>query len=271
MTAPAWMPLYIAEYLADTGHLSAAEHGAYLLLIMHYWQHEGLPAEEPKLARIARMTSREWASSRDTIAAFFTPEWRHGRIDDELATAAKTMSKRSAAGKAGASARYSNRMANAKQTDAPIPVPSPRDRSSSVGEEAAREPAGERFEGELRAALGDRAPPEEADFAPIAELLEAGFDFVKDILPACRAAAGKATEGVGSWRFYAVAVGRKPKANGTPGAPMEWLPADSPRWGEMNKRSMTEKHRPLLAMGSMEAAGVGAFVPKAWLEERSAA
>lgn len=79
-----WMPLYVADYLADTGHLSAAEHGAYLLLIMHYWVNGGLPAEDRKLARIARMSPRKWARVRSTIAGFFGPGWFHERIDIEL-------------------------------------------------------------------------------------------------------------------------------------------------------------------------------------------
>lgn len=54
MSSP-WMPLWIGDYLKDTSHLCAAEHGAYLLLIMHYWQTGSLPTEDRHLAMIARM------------------------------------------------------------------------------------------------------------------------------------------------------------------------------------------------------------------------
>jgi uncharacterized protein YdaU (DUF1376 family) len=83
----AWMPFYVADYLADTGHLSPAEHGAYLLLMMHYWQSGSLPDDDRKLARIARMSPVEWADARDTVAEFFEPGWKHNRIEDELKTA----------------------------------------------------------------------------------------------------------------------------------------------------------------------------------------
>ena len=63
----AWMPLYVADYLADTGHLSAAEHGSYLLLIMHYWSNGGLPDDDRKLARIARNTNAEWQKTKKNI------------------------------------------------------------------------------------------------------------------------------------------------------------------------------------------------------------
>lgn len=119
MTALPWMPLHIADYLADTGHLSVAEHGAYLLLIMHYWQNGHLPTDDMRLARICRMQPEEWEAVRDILSDFFNDDWRHKRIEEELAAAREIKGKRSAAGKAGASARYGNRTANAEQTNAP--------------------------------------------------------------------------------------------------------------------------------------------------------
>lgn len=114
MTRPHWMPLYVADYLADTGHLSTIEHGAYMLLMMHYWQHGGLPSDDRKLARICRLAPDEWADIRDTMADLFGDGWTHKRIEAELAKAVDVISKRSAAGKAGAIARYGKGNVNAK-------------------------------------------------------------------------------------------------------------------------------------------------------------
>lgn len=100
-----WMPLYIADYLADTGHLTAAEHGAYLLLIMHYWRTGSLPADEARLARIARMNPDEWAVAMPSIASFFEDGWKHGRIDFELAKAEKSHARRAEAGRKGGNSK----------------------------------------------------------------------------------------------------------------------------------------------------------------------
>ena len=107
------MPLYIADYLADTAHLNAAQSGAYLHLIMHYWQKGGLPQDEDGLMRIARMTPQEWKRNRLVIEAFFQPAWKHKRIDGELAHMLDVSSKRRAA----AEQRHSKSDANAEQLD----------------------------------------------------------------------------------------------------------------------------------------------------------
>lgn len=120
-----WMPLYVADYLADTTHLSAAEHGAYLLLIMAYWQSgAALPDEDAKLARIARMTPKEWRAARPTVAEFFTVGdgvWRHGRIDGELAKAERITDQKRAAGRASAE-RRGQREGNGRSTGVDEPL-----------------------------------------------------------------------------------------------------------------------------------------------------
>jgi uncharacterized protein YdaU (DUF1376 family) len=83
------MPLYVAEYRKDTGHLSTAEHGAYMLLIMHYWATGGLPDNDGQLARITGWTLAEWRRSRATLQAFFHDGWKHKRVDHELGKAAR--------------------------------------------------------------------------------------------------------------------------------------------------------------------------------------
>ena len=85
-----WMPLYIGDYLADTAHLTAMEHGAYLLLLMAYWRAGGpLDNNDAKLARIARCSVKEWVEVKPAVLAFFKvgEQLVHGRVERELARA----------------------------------------------------------------------------------------------------------------------------------------------------------------------------------------
>jgi uncharacterized protein YdaU (DUF1376 family) len=99
------MALWIGDYIANTSHLSTAEHGAYLLLIMHYWATGGLPDDDRQLARVAKMTLDEWREARPTIQAFFIDGWKHRRVEFELTEAARILAQTKAAGKASGLAR----------------------------------------------------------------------------------------------------------------------------------------------------------------------
>jgi len=89
-----WMPLYIGDYLRDTRHLGATEHGVYLLLMMAYWTAGCLPNDDEKLARIACISRAQWMKIRGTIQTFFQDGWKHQRIDQELAKAEDISTKR---------------------------------------------------------------------------------------------------------------------------------------------------------------------------------
>ena len=110
------MPLYVTDYLADTGHLSTLEHGAYLLLIMHYWMQGAIPDDDYRLAKIARVGPKTWEQIRPTLAGLFHDGWKHKRIEAEISRVKDIAGKRRLAGMAGASVRYGKNLANAKQT-----------------------------------------------------------------------------------------------------------------------------------------------------------
>ena len=93
------MPLYVGDYLADTGHLTTEEHGAYFLLIMHYWVNESLPQESKSLAVLARISMKKWKGIEGKIKPLFGPEWCHKRLDEELEKSKEISLKRASAGK----------------------------------------------------------------------------------------------------------------------------------------------------------------------------
>lgn len=141
-----FMPLYIADYLGDTSHLiGCSEHGAYLLLIMHYFRTgKPLPADDAILANIAKCTKQEWMRFGAKILGFFQLEgtfYKHKRIDEEISNAIAMYERRKSAALASHHARRVNSKgkAGAKQLQ-PQPQPQengPTDHSRS-GVAAAR-------------------------------------------------------------------------------------------------------------------------------------
>lgn len=68
-----WIPFYIPLYLADTGHLTTLQHGAYLLMLFHFMRSRKAIPDDPKLlAQVARMSLVEWSQICETVLSFWT-------------------------------------------------------------------------------------------------------------------------------------------------------------------------------------------------------
>lgn len=120
-----YMPMWIADYLADTTHLDCRQHGAYFLLLCAYWQKQGpLPDNDRHLAAITKSTPHAWRAMRETLAEFFTVSgglWVHKRVEAELKIARETIALAKNRGSVAANARWKNREATNTVRDQKAP------------------------------------------------------------------------------------------------------------------------------------------------------
>ena len=197
------MPFFVADYLADTGHLTTIEHGAYMLLIMHYWANDGLPTDEKKLSRIARMSESEWRESRDTIAEFFSADWKHDRIEFELAESNAAYARRAAAGRKGGNARPKRKPSGSNASTLPeLPHPQPHTATEPKGSAAVSTPPPSDLKKSCEEAAGASYP---RGFGLIEEAAASGISVQDRILPVIRetaAFARKRGKTIDSWAFF---------------------------------------------------------------------
>ena len=121
-----WMPLYVTDYLGDTMHLSTLQHGAYMLLLMHYWKHGPLPDDQGMLAQIAKADDRSWKAIWPALAGFFTNgdgRLHQKRMDWERRRWTEISEKRRDAGKRGAEAKRRSHPSNGSGPATPLPKP----------------------------------------------------------------------------------------------------------------------------------------------------
>lgn len=90
MTPVNYWKRYVGDYLRDTGHLSLAEHGAYTLLLDHYYSTQRpLPEAMESLNRLCRAIGQVEQKAVAAIAEQFFPIGEDGlrhnhRADEEL-------------------------------------------------------------------------------------------------------------------------------------------------------------------------------------------
>lgn len=146
------LPFWTDAYLADTRHLSAEQHGAYLLLLMEAWRRPActLPDDDEMLARLACMSSERWASNRETVMAFWTfdgrrKEWAQLRLTDERDyVRQKSLSQRHKAAKRWNKTRKGHAVAmpEGMPDGCPLPTPTLVDTNVSTLSESKAKPKG---------------------------------------------------------------------------------------------------------------------------------
>jgi uncharacterized protein YdaU (DUF1376 family) len=103
---------YMGDYQRDTGHLSLAAHGAFTLLLDHYYSiRKPLPASLEDLYRLCRAMTRPEQSAVRTVAEDFFPVGQDGlrhnsRADREIDTWKQLSEEASASGKKGSAAKW---------------------------------------------------------------------------------------------------------------------------------------------------------------------
>jgi uncharacterized protein YdaU (DUF1376 family) len=118
-----YYPFYVGDYLRDTGDLSLTEHGAYMILLHHYYTQGGLTADMERLYRVCRAFSDEEQQAINTVVERFFYQNGDGTLKNKKAE--KIIAERtafrelqSARGKAGADARWGR-----AAMQAPMPPP----------------------------------------------------------------------------------------------------------------------------------------------------
>jgi uncharacterized protein YdaU (DUF1376 family) len=122
MKVDIWMPLYVADYLADTSRLTTEQHGAYLLLLMDYWRNGPPPDDNMVLSQITRMTPDAWSIAQASLRQYFKIEdglWKHDRVERELLAAKDKKERQTARARAGAAKRWSKEDATSNATSIP--------------------------------------------------------------------------------------------------------------------------------------------------------
>lgn len=131
------LPLFTDAFIGDTTHLTAAQTGAYLMLLFIAWKMPdcALPNDDKKLARWARMDNRTWIVNKSIIMEFWKlgedAKWRQARLVDERIYVEHKRTLNSQAGKSSALKRLNRGSTTVPTTvpterQQPIPIPIPK-------------------------------------------------------------------------------------------------------------------------------------------------
>ena len=154
------MPLYIADYMADTAYLTTEQSGAYLHLLMAYWRNGPPPDNDAILSSITKLSPDAWSIARPVLEGFFDVidgAWLNKRLEQELSKAKHNRTANHERAVKAAAARW-NKVDNApsmlealhedmhKQCPSPSPSPSPSPITTPSESKASRTPRASRLQ-----------------------------------------------------------------------------------------------------------------------------
>lgn len=233
------LPLFVREYRMDTLHLTAEQHGAYLLLLMQAWISPQcrLPDCDHKLAAWAGVDPDRWSDVRQAVEPFFVVRggwWTQKRLSQEWRYVQEKVRARREAGRKGGVASsgggknhgdtnkplaHKRKQAslatalleqNTTIAQAPTPTPtltlkdSPKAPSGGGGEDAF-----DRVERRCLEVLGERAPAD-AVIGPIIDLVRKdGLDLEGTILPLLKQIADGSRMTIRTWKLYAELIRKR--------------------------------------------------------------
>lgn len=222
-----FLPLSIDAYFRDTRHLSAMQHGAYLLLLMEAWQrpNSALPDDEKILARLACLSASEWDENKEVILAF----WKHDarsktytqkRLLETKEHVKKTSRKQQSNAKSRWEKEKDTSHGNAKPPAKPMPKTSQKDASQSQSQSQsplasptpptpaparAADDAFEEVSRRLRSLPGVDKHPVYASpsINPLWGMIHAGWNLETEIIPVVTALAQRSKPGtIRSWSYF---------------------------------------------------------------------
>jgi len=130
-----WYAHYPGDYGRDTAHLSLVQHGAYRLLLDHYYSTGApLPSDVKAVQRICRAFEQSEIEAVAYILAHFfdlrADGYHNSRADSELARQAEIREEQSRKGKKGAKNRWQGHSSGNAPANAPA-IAKPQSQSQS--------------------------------------------------------------------------------------------------------------------------------------------
>jgi len=239
MASPPYMTVWVADWTADTQHLSCEQDGAYWRLIRALWRAHGvLPNDERKLAHIVGLSVKKWRAISDDVMEFFEVDEasvQHEKLTITLLSVAQKSEERATAGAKGGRAKALKRLKPvlANATGLPPVLPQQTASISDVRVNIAAAATGEglgdwpsKDARELSAILvaeahtvkldPSRQPGLVTSAGRIAAWQRQGFSWADAVVPTVVALAQRAGRPLTSWSYFDSAIAERHALNTRP-------------------------------------------------------